>query len=82
MKSKKPRQLKHEDRELMKALGQRIAQLRRQTGWTPANSKVAGFRHYGIEELEKGTGNPRLTTILDLCKELGITVSDLFKDLM
>lgn len=81
MKRKKPRRLSQEDRELMKALGKRITSLRQQTGWIPANSKVVGFRNFGIEELEKGTGNPRLSTILDLCKELRTTVSDLFKDL-
>jgi len=63
----------------MRRIGQRITNLRQQTGWTPANSEVYGFRKFGIEELEAGTGNPRLTTLLDLSKELRTTVADLLR---
>lgn len=82
MKKKKngqPRPLTDQDREIMQILGQRITSLRQQTGWTPANSQVYGFKKFGIEELETGTDNPRLTTLIDLSKELNITLSDLLK---
>ena len=80
-KNGQPRPLTDQDREIMRRIGQRITNLRHQTGSTPAKSEVYGFRRFGIEELEAGTGNPRLTTLLDISKELKTTVADLLKDI-
>lgn len=78
-KKKQPRLLTGEDREIMRRIGQRITDLRQQTGWIPATSIVYGFKKFGIQELEDGTGNPRLTTLIDISKELQTTLSDLLR---
>jgi len=81
MKTNKPRPLTPQEKELLHHIGRRITALRQRTGWTQANSKVVGFRQFGIGELEKGESNPRLTTLRDICNEMGTTVSDLLRGL-
>lgn len=69
-----------------KALGYRISELRKKVINPETNKPISqeelglrtGHAKKTIGELERGNTNPRYDTLLIICKELNITIQELF----
>lgn len=57
-------------REFRNAKGLSVKKLAFDCGWDKSN----------LQRLERGDANPTVKTLLVLCKQLNISLSDLFKD--
>ena len=61
------------------ALGKRIRNLRRKAGLTLAQlAEKAALSPKHLRELERGRGNPRLSSIESLAHSLGLSLSEMF----
>jgi transcriptional regulator with XRE-family HTH domain len=61
-----------------RALGEAIGQLRNEAGLTLEElADQADMRFQLVSELERGTTNPMLTTLVRICHGLGIELSEL-----
>ena len=70
------------DTELLKSLGKRISEIRKEKGITQME---LGFRcdieKPNMNRIEKGKTNPTFLTLYKISKELDITVEEMVKDL-
>lgn len=67
------------DKILIKALGRRIAQLRKARNLTQEKlSDLADMEESALRRIELGGTNPTFTTLLKVCGGLEITLSELF----
>ena len=66
----------------LKALGNRIAIVRRERGVTQEQlAEKTGFTHITIGYIEQGRRSPRIATVFKIAECLGVPVAELFKGL-
>jgi len=66
------------DPELLRAVGQRLAELRRQRGFTQeALAEQVGIQPHGLSRIEQGHRSPSLSTLAHLAEALDVTVGEL-----
>jgi transcriptional regulator with XRE-family HTH domain len=67
--------------EARKALGALALRLRSDGGWTQAMiAERAGITEQYLRRIERGTENPSLTTLIALARALGISTSQLVRE--
>ena len=73
-----PQPTTKEQKEELTRLGERVKQIRQQKGLTLEDVAFAiGKDRQSIHRLEKGDFNPSYIYLLDVCKGLGINLSEL-----
>lgn len=66
------------DPELLRQIGQRIAQVRRARGFTQeALAEVVGIQPHGLSRIEGGHRGPAIETLATIAKALGMGVGEL-----
>lgn len=64
--------------ELKKKIGQRIVELRTQSGWSQSDlARAVGKDRQAIEKLENGKVNPTLYSLLEIANSLEVSLSKL-----
>ena len=67
--------------ETLKTLGRRIAELRREKGLTQeALAEAMGVSRNHVADIELGTRNTGVWSLLLICKALAVTPAELFED--
>jgi len=67
---------------VLRALGERIRELREQKHWSQEEfADLCGLHRTAVGFLERAERNPRLDTLMTISKGLGITVSELLQGL-
>ena len=64
-----------------KILGERIKIIWQKNGITTLNLPIENMSGMVVVRIERGSRDSRLSTIMNLSEILGITMSDLFKDI-
>lgn len=63
-----------------KKLGAEIVRLRDAAGFSQQQfATMLGMNRTRLREIERGTGNPRLSTLIRIANGLGVEVEDLFR---
>lgn len=71
----------NETTQILKALGKRIAQLRKQKGMSQEDfADVSGKMINTISNIERGLSDPKVTTLMSISKALGISIDELFSE--
>lgn len=71
----------NETTPILKALGKRIAQLRKQKGMSQEDfADVSGKMINTISNIERGLSDPKVTTLMSISKALGISIDELFSE--
>jgi len=66
------------DRDLLRAVGQRLGELRRQRGFTQESlAEAVGIQPHGLSRIEQGHRAPSLSTLATLAAALDVTLADL-----
>ena len=66
------------DRDLLRAVGQRIGELRRQRGFTQeALAESVDIQSHGLSRIEQGHRAPSLSTLATLAAALDVTLAEL-----
>ena len=74
-----PQPITKQQKEELTKLGERVKLIRNQKGLTLEDVAFAiGKDRQSIHRLEKGDFNPSYIYLLEVCKGLNITISDLF----
>lgn len=69
----------NETTQILKTLGRRIAQLRKQKGMSQEDfADVSGKMINTISNIERGLSDPKVTTLMSISKALGISIDELF----
>jgi len=69
----------NETTQTLKALGKRIANLRKQKGMNQEDfADVSGKMINTISNIERGLSDPKVTTLMSISKALGISIDELF----
>ena len=64
--------------DLLRAVGQRLGELRRQQGFTQETlAEEVGIQPHGLSRIEQGHRAPSLSTLATLAGALGVTLGDL-----
>jgi len=67
--------------EALKTLGQRIAELRREKGFTQeALAEAMGVSRNHVADIELGARNTGVWSLLLICKALAVAPAELFED--
>ena len=76
-----PHPINNAQQKLLKKLGEKVRAIREEKGFTleEVGGKVGKDRQ-SIHNLEKGGFNPSYLYLLDICKGLGISMDELFKE--
>jgi transcriptional regulator with XRE-family HTH domain len=62
------------------ALGKRVAQLRKDRGWTQERlAEEAGMNWLQVGHVERGASDPKLSTIVKLAKALRVPAAELLR---
>lgn len=70
-----------ESAQILKALGKRIATLRKQQGMNQEEfADVSGKMINTISNIERGLSDPKVTTLLSLAQALNVPIDSLFND--
>lgn len=70
-----------ESEQILKNLGSRIADLRRQKGLSQeAFAEISGKMINTVSNIERGLSDPKITTLMSFSKALGISLGELFAD--
>jgi transcriptional regulator with XRE-family HTH domain len=68
-----------EDQEFLEKLGQRIAQLRKQKGWTQVEfAEKLGIHRTALTRIETGGTNLTVLTLRLICKNLDLEMNQFF----
>ena len=71
----------NETTQILKTLGRRIAQLRKQKGMSQEDfADVSGKMINTISNIERGLSDPKVTTLMSISKALGISIDELFSE--
>lgn len=71
----------NETTQILKILGKRIAQLRKQKGMSQEDfADVSGKMINTISNIERGLSDPKVTTLMSISKALGISIDELFSE--
>lgn len=71
----------NETTQILKTLGKRIAQLRKQKGLSQEDfADVSGKMINTISNIERGLSDPKVTTLMSISKALGISIDELFSE--
>jgi transcriptional regulator with XRE-family HTH domain len=71
-----------DDNEIIEAFGRHLRDLRKSRGWTQADfAEKTGFHHNYIGMAERGERNVSLKNLCTFAKALGISVSELLKEI-
>jgi DNA-binding XRE family transcriptional regulator len=80
MKAKKSNSVEQDPEELVKKVGKKMAQLRKELGYKNSDDfaydKGVNRSQYG--KYEAGSQDMRLTTLLKMINKLGLTIEDFF----
>jgi transcriptional regulator with XRE-family HTH domain len=69
-------------RDICIPLGERIRKLRKQKGWRQIDlAQHSGVHEVHISDLERGTREAGLRTILAIARALDVRLSDMFREL-
>lgn len=67
-----------DDNEFLKQLGQRIAQLRKEKGWTQEEfSEKLAIKRSALARIETGNVNSSILVLKKIAQELNVTVQEL-----
>lgn len=68
------------DASLLRALGKRVRELRKESGYTQEKlAEHAGIHENHVRRIEGGTANPSYLVLVKLAKALGIPVAELLR---
>lgn len=71
----------NETTQILKTLGRRIAQLRKQKGMSQEDfADVSGKMINTISNIERGLSDPKVTTLMSISKALNISIEELFSE--
>lgn len=71
----------NETTQILKTLGRRIAQLRKQKGMSQEDfADISGKMINTISNIERGLSDPKVTTLMSISKALGISIDELFSE--
>lgn len=71
----------NETTQVLKALGKRIAYLRKQKGMNQEDfADVSGKMINTISNIERGLSDPKVTTLMSIAKALDIPIEELFSE--
>jgi transcriptional regulator with XRE-family HTH domain len=70
------------DSSLLRALGKRVRELRRERGYSQEKlAEHAGIHENHVRRIEGGTANPSYIVLVKIAKALGVTASELLHSL-
>lgn len=70
-----------ESTQILKVLGKRIANLRKQKGMNQEEfADVSGKMINTISNIERGLSDPKVTTLMSISKALNISIEELFSE--
>lgn len=70
-----------ESTQILKVLGKRIANLRKQKGMSQEEfADVSGKMINTISNIERGLSDPKVTTLMSIAKALNISMEELFSE--
>ena len=71
----------NESTQILKALGKRIAYLRKQKGMSQEDfADASGKMINTISNIERGLSDPKVTTLMSIAKALDISIEELFSE--
>ncbi len=71
----------NESTQILKALGKRIAYLRKQKGMSQEDfADASGKMINTISNIERGLSDPKVTTLMSISKALDISIEELFSE--
>jgi transcriptional regulator with XRE-family HTH domain len=67
-----------ENEEILKRIGQRIATLRKEKGWTQVQfSEMVGIKRSSLARIETGKVNCTILTLQGIAEQLSVPLTDL-----